>query len=185
MARTPDAAAVVFGDETLTYAQLDARANQLAHHLRGLGVGPEVIVGLCVKRSLEMLVALLGILKAGGAYLPLDPDHPAERLAFMLEDASAPVLVTNAALPDRLPASVRIVRLDAEWPTIGQNPTTPPANHLLPSNAVYLTYTSGSTGKPKGVAMAHQAIANLVTWSQGAVRGRAGYGRGSTHRHYV
>ncbi len=176
VARTPDTTAVAFGAETLTYAQLDARANQLAHHLRGLGVGPEVIVGLCVTRSLDMLVALLGILKAGGAYLPLDPDHPAERLTFMLEDAGAPVLVTNAALSDRLPTSIRTVRLDVEWPIIGQNLTSLPAIHLLPSNAVYLTYTSGSTGKPKGVHMAHEAIANLISWSQRAVRGGPGTG---------
>ena len=102
-ARTPDATAVVFEDTALTYAELDARANQLAHHLQGLGVGPEVVVGLCVERSLEMVVALLGILKAGGAYLPLDPDYPQGRLAFMLADAGAPVLVTRTALRDRLP----------------------------------------------------------------------------------
>ena len=108
-ARTPDAVAVVFGTQSLTYAQLDARANQLAHHLRGLGVGPETIVGLCVERSLEMVVGLLGILKAGGAYLPLDPEYPAERLAFMLADAPARVLITQSracataagGLPDR------------------------------------------------------------------------------------
>ena len=101
VAQNPDAAAVVFEDATLTYAQLDARANQLAHHLQSLGVGPEVVVGLCVERSLEMMVALLGILKAGGAYLPLDPAYPPERLAFMLEDAAAPVLLTQSALRER------------------------------------------------------------------------------------
>ena len=98
VARTPDAVAVVLEAQRLTYAELDRRANQLAHHLRGFGVGPETVVGLCVERSLDMLVGLLGILKAGGAYLPLDPDYPPERLAFMLEDAGAPVLVTHAAL---------------------------------------------------------------------------------------
>ena len=99
--RTPDAIAVVFGDERLTYAELDARSNQLAHHLRGLGVGPEVIVALCVERSPEMIVGLLGILRAGGAYLPLDPDYPAERLAFMLADADARVLVAQSRLVER------------------------------------------------------------------------------------
>ena len=102
-ARSPEAVAVVFGEQRLSYAALDARANQLAHHLRGLGVGPEVVVGLCVERSLEMLVGLLGILKAGGAYLPLDPSYPPARLAFMLEDARAPVLLTQAALRERIP----------------------------------------------------------------------------------
>ena len=126
-ARTPDAVAVVFEDQSLSYAELDARANQLAHHLRALGVGPETVVALCVERSPEMLVGLIGILKAGGAYLPLDPDYPPERLAFMLEDARAPVLVTHAALLDRLPAhGARLVRLDADWPAIAQQPATAP-----------------------------------------------------------
>ena len=116
-ARTPDAVALVFETQSLTYAQLDARANQLAHHLRGLGVGPETVVGLCVERSLEMVVGLLGILKAGGAYLPLDPAYPAGRLAFMLEDAGAPILVTHSALIDRLPANgARTLCLDADGP---------------------------------------------------------------------
>ena len=154
VARTPDAVAVVFEDAALTYGELDARANQLAHHLRALGVGPEVVVGLCVERSLEMLVGLLGILKAGGAYLPLDPDYPHERLAFMLEDAGAPVLVTQSALLDRLPAH-------GARPSCGSMPTGPPiaraahhrarASGLDPHNPAYVIYTSGSTGSPKGV----------------------------------
>ena len=132
--RRPDAIAVVFEDERLTYGELDARANQLAHHLRDLGVGPETVVGLCVERSLEMIIGLLGILKAGGAYLPLDPDYPHERLAFMLADAGAPVLVTQSALLDRLPAhGARIVRLDADWPTIAQHSTTAPSRRARPA----------------------------------------------------
>ena len=133
-ARTPDAVAVVFGEHTLSYGELDARANQLAHHLQSLGVGPEVIVGLCVERSLEMLVGLLGILKAGGAYLPLDPDYPAERLAFMLEDAGAAVLATQSRLFDRV-AEHRgaIVQLDTDWPTIAKRPTTAPRDGLKPA----------------------------------------------------
>ena len=137
--------------------QLDARANQLAHHLRELGVGPETVVGLCVERSPAMLVGLLGILKAGGAYLPLDPGYPPERLAFMLEDAGAPVLVTHAALLDRLPAhGARIVRLDADCAD-----DCAAAQHALrlaassPHNPAYVIYTSGSTGTPKGVVVAH------------------------------
>ena len=119
-ARTPDAVAVVFEDRTLSYAALDAHANRLAHHLQSLGVGPETMVGLCVERSLEMVVGTAGVLKAGGAYLPLDPDYPRERLAFMLADAGCPVLVTQSALLDRLPEDAaaqpaRVVRLDADW----------------------------------------------------------------------
>ena len=122
---TPDATAVVFEDTSLTYAELDARANQLAHHLRALGVGPEVVVGLCVERSLEMLVGLLGILKAGGAYLPLDPDYPPERLAFMLADAGAPVLVTQSALRDRLPPHTARA-------SCSSTPTGPPSRAARP-----------------------------------------------------
>ena len=152
-ARTPDAVAAVFGDDSVTYSQLDARSNQLAHHLRGLGVGPEVIVGLCVERSLQMLVGLLGILKAGGAYLPLDPSYPQDRLAFMLEDAAAPVLVTQLGLRERSGGhGGSIVELDGDWPAIARQPTTAPPSGLHPHNTAYVIYTSGSTGVPKGVA---------------------------------
>ena len=131
---------MVFEDRSLSYAALDAHANRLAHHLRALGVGPETVVGLCVERSPEMVIGLLGILKAGGAYLPLDPGYPRERLAFMLRDAGAPVLVTQSGLLARLPqelteeqaagggaAPTRIVRLDADWPTIARQPASAPA----------------------------------------------------------
>ncbi|HEY4747890.1 MAG TPA: condensation domain-containing protein, partial [Steroidobacteraceae bacterium] len=141
--RTPDADAVVFEDERLSYGELDARSSQLAHHLRGLGVGPEVVVGLCIERSLAMLVGLLGILKAGGAYLPLDPDYPPERLAFMLADAGAPLLLTRTTLrahvstPDQRSDGARsdnphIVCLDADWPAIARQPTTAPVTSLAP-----------------------------------------------------
>ena len=163
VARTPDAVAVVFEDQTLSYAELDACANQLAHHLRDLGVRPETVVALCVERSLDMVVGLIGILKAGGAYLPLDPNYPPERLAFMLEDAHAPVLVTHAALLDRLPAhGARLVRLDADWPTIAQQPATAPDIILDPQHPAYVIYTSGSTGTPKGVSVTHRGIPNLA-----------------------
>src|SRR3954471_21490591 len=163
VARTPEADAVVFEDERLSYGELDARSSRLAHHLRGLGVGPEVVVGLCIERSLAMLVGLVGILKAGGAYLPLDPDYPPERLAFMLADAGAPVLLTRAALRAHLPAhDAHVVCLDADWPAIARQPATAPAAGLLPQHPAYVIYTSGSTGTPKGVAVTHSGIPNLA-----------------------
>ena len=170
VARTPEADAVVFEDERLSYGELDARSSRLAHHLRALGVGPEVVVGLCIERSLAMLVGLLGILKAGGAYLPLDPDYPPERLAFMLADAGAPVLLTRAALRAHLPAhDAHVVCLDADWPAIARQPATAPVTNLAPQHPAYVIYTSGSTGTPKGVAVTHQNVVNLssaqIVWA--------------------
>ncbi len=165
VARSPAAVAVVHEDRALSYRELDARSSRLAHHLRALGVGPEAVVGLCVERSPEMIVGLLGILKAGGAYLPLDPDYPAERLAFMLADAGAAVLVTQAALPARLPAhAAATVRLDADWPAIARHPEHAPDLTLDPANPAYVIYTSGSTGTPKGVVVDHASIANYIAW---------------------
>src|SRR6187399_869815 len=164
-ARTPDAVAVVFEDRTLTYAALDAHANRLAHHLQSLGVGPETMVGLCVERSPEMLIGLIGILKAGGAYLPLDPNYPSERLAFMLADAGCPVLVTQSALLDRLPedaAHRQIVRLDADASAIARQPATAPALALDQRHPAYVIYTSGSTGTPKGVVVSHGSLSNFL-----------------------
>ncbi len=163
-ARSPEAVAVVCEEQTLSYGTLDARANQLAHYLRTLGVGPEVVVGLCVERSPDMVIGLLGILKAGGAYLPLDPSYPQERLAFMLGDAGASVLVTQAALTERLPASpVHSVRLDADWAAIACHPATAPQLRLDPQNTAYVIYTSGSTGTPKGVCVTHRGVPNLIS----------------------
>ncbi|MEH2621948.1 amino acid adenylation domain-containing protein/non-ribosomal peptide synthase protein (TIGR01720 family) [Bradyrhizobium sp. AZCC 1719] len=162
-ARRPDAIAVVLEDQTLSYGELERRANRLAHHLRALGVGPDVVVGLCVERSLDMAVGVLGILKAGGAYLPLDPRYPADRLAYMLADAKVTVLLTQEALADRLPApAARLVRLDTDWPDIARQPETPPASGVDADHLAYVIYTSGSTGRPKGVMIPHRGIMNLA-----------------------
>ena len=161
--RTPDVVAVVFGQDRYTYRQLDARANQLAHHLQTLGVGPDIVVGLSVERSLDMIVGLIGILKAGGAYLPLDPDYPPRRLAFMITDANAPVLVAHSALCNRLGThDAHILRIDTDWPIVGRQPITAPTLNLDCNNSAYVIYTSGSTGMPKGVTVTHGALSNLL-----------------------
>ncbi|WPB79281.1 amino acid adenylation domain-containing protein [Archangium violaceum] len=164
-ARTPDAPAVTYGPRSFTYRELDERSNQLAHHLRSRGVGPEVLVGLCVDRSVDLILGILGILKAGGAYLPLDSAYPAERLAFMLEDASVSVLLVHQDKLRRLPAfSGPIVRLDADsdLEAIGRESTQPPPPTACPDNLAYVIYTSGSTGRPKGSAIYHRTIFALV-----------------------
>jgi amino acid adenylation domain-containing protein len=161
--QTPYAIAAASEDARLTYAELDQRSNRLAHYLRGLGVGPETIVALCMERSLEMVVGLLGILKAGGAYLPLDPSYPVQRLAYMASQARAPVLLTQARLIDRLPEYERkLVLIDGNWDAISQCEATVPHNVTLPGNLAYVIYTSGSTGDPKGVMVSHGAFVNLV-----------------------
>src|SRR6266478_2972358 len=171
-AQTPDA--VVFEQEALSYEQLEARANQLAEHLRALGVGAETVVGLCLVRSLEMVLGLIGILKAGGAYLPLDPSYPAERLSFMLADAGAAVLLTHSALRDRLGVhSARVVELDREADAIAAQPSLAPAASVQPQNLAYVIYTSGSTGTPKGVAVTHGGLSSLAI----AMREQAALGR--------
>jgi len=161
--RTPDAIAVVFEGEQLTYLELNEKANQLAHYLQELGVGPEVLVGICLERSIEMIVGLLGVLKAGGAYVPLDPAYPLERLGFMLEDSSAPVLLTQSKLVETLPPhSARVVCLDSDWEEIAFCGKENPSSGVKPDNLAYVIYTSGSTGKPKGVLLAHSGICNLA-----------------------
>ncbi|MGJ4952834.1 non-ribosomal peptide synthase/polyketide synthase [Bradyrhizobium sp. HKCCYLS20291] len=164
-AESPDAIAVVDGDESLSYAALEARANQLAHHLHDLGVGPETVVGLCVERSPALLVGLLGILKAGGVYLPLDPSYPDDRIGFMLNNAGASALVTHAGLRYRLcgsDAPRSLILLDADQPALAKRPATAPASRLDPQNAAYVIYTSGSTGTPKGVVITHAGLANKL-----------------------
>ena len=159
--RTPQATAVVFRNQTLSYGELDARANRLAFRLRALGVGPDVRVGIYVERSIEMMVGLLGILKAGGAYVPLDPNYPTERVAIMLEDAHAPVIVTESRLVPRLPSerSAELVMLDA--PERGEEDPGSPSSGVAPHNLAYVIFTSGSTGRPKGVMVEHRNVANF------------------------
>ena len=163
--RSPDAIAVVFEDKQLTYRELNQRANKIAHHLRTLGVGPEVLVGICVERSLEMVVGLLGILKAGGAYVPLDPEYPTERLSFMLQDAQVKVLLTQQRLFEKLPEyKAQFVYLDTDWQVISQSSEKNPITDVQATNLAYVIYTSGSTGQPKGVAMNHFSLGNLILW---------------------
>jgi amino acid adenylation domain-containing protein len=162
-AKTPDAVAVVYGEQRLSYAELDQRANQLAHHLRSLGVGPETLVAICVERSVEMVVGLLGILKAGGAYVPLDSTYPKERLAFMLRDTRAPVLITQARFQERLPQhDAQIVYLEEGDTRLAHLPSSSPGAGTTSRSLAYVIYTSGSTGTPKGVAVEHRSIARLV-----------------------
>ncbi len=172
---TPEAIAVVFQDRQLTYQELNAQANQLAHHLRSLGVTAETLVGICIDRSLDMLVGLLGILKAGGVYIPLDPAYPVERLAFMLADSQAPVIVTQQSLVKQLDPLLgddcrMVVCMDSDRAAI----TTQSDKNLLDiipgDNLAYIIYTSGSTGKPKGVQIAHQSLSNLLNSMQTALK---------------
>ncbi len=163
-ARTPEAVAVMFNDERLTYRELNQRANQLAHYLRGVGVGAEVLVGVLLERSLEMVVAVLGILKAGGAFVPLNPTHPEERLRFMLEDADLSIVLTQQPLAARLPAPQRAtsISLDSDWAGIAEFSTENLHPPVTPKNLAYCIYTSGSTGQPKGVLVQHQGVSNLA-----------------------
>ena len=167
--RTPDAVAVVFEKDSLTYRELNARANQLAHHLRSLGVGPDVLVGLCVERSLEMMVGLLGILKAGGAYVPLEPGYPKDRLAFMLADANASVILTQGRFRERLPPTpAKVICLDSDWEIIERESQDALEAIVTAENLAYVIYTSGSTGRPKGAMNIHRGICNRVLWMQEA-----------------
>ncbi|MEH2149874.1 amino acid adenylation domain-containing protein [Nostoc sp.] len=165
--RTPDAVAVVFENQQLTYHELNCRANQLAHYLRSLGVGADVLVGICVERSLEMIVGLLGILKAGGAYIPLDPEYPQERLSFILEDAQVSVLLSQQHLVEKLPqCQAQLISLDTNWELISQLTQENPITDIQASNLAYVIYTSGSTGQPKGVQISHSAVSNFLSAMQ-------------------
>lgn len=161
--RTPDAAAICFEDECLTYLELNERANRLAHYLSSLGVAPEVMVGIYLERSLEMVIAMLAVLKAGGGYVPLDPYFPRERLAFMLQDTQSPVILTRESLREGISqASAQIICLDSDWRLIAQCSNENPLAPSAPQNLAYVLYTSGSTGRPKGVMVEQRQVINYV-----------------------
>jgi amino acid adenylation domain-containing protein len=165
--RNPDAVAVVFKDQYLTYWELNTRANQLAYYLQAMGVGPDVLVGICAERSFDLIVGLLGILKAGGAYVPLDPNYPSERLGYILADSQTSVLLTQKHLVERLPKHrATIICLDMPWYQIAQRNPENPISGVKPCHLSYVIYTSGSTGQPKGVQVEHQGLLNLVFWHQ-------------------
>ncbi len=165
-AKTPDAIAVAYQGATLTYRALNERANQLAHYLRQRGVGPEVLVGVCMNRTPDMVVALLGTWKAGAAYVPLDPSYPQERLAFMSQDSGAKFLLTSSDLTHLFPADrEKTILLDSHWHTIARESSCNPESSASPWNLAYVMYTSGSTGEPKGVMVLHRGLANYLTWA--------------------
>ncbi|HEY0375499.1 MAG TPA: amino acid adenylation domain-containing protein, partial [Pyrinomonadaceae bacterium] len=175
--RTPEAVAVLSEREEVSYRELNERANRLAHYLRSLGVGPDVVVGVCLERSVEMVVAVLGILKAGGAYLPLDPELPLERLRWMLEDSNVPLLLTEERVEGRLPTHWgQTIYLDAEWEAIAGQEAENPAGAAAAGNLAYVIYTSGSTGRPKGIMIPHSGLTNYLSWSAPtyALSGRQG-----------
>ncbi len=165
--QTPDAVAIIFLDQKITYRELNKRANQLAHYLQNLGVVPEVLVGICMQRSIDLIIGLLAIFKAGGAYIPLDPNYPQERLAFMLADTQAPVLLTQQPLLDLLPEhEAQVICIDRDWELIAQESLENPVSRVTPDNLAYVIYTSGSTGKPKGVMNNHKGVNNRLLWMQ-------------------
>lgn len=166
VARTPQATAVFSDNRWITYGELNERANQLAHYLASLGVGPEVKVGICLERGLQMFVGLLGVLKAGAAYVPLDPKYPAERLSYMLEDSQALLLLAGRSRASELPAFAgAVIHLEEQWKEIAAQSSNNPKPVADPENLAYVIYTSGSTGKPKGVAVEHRQLANQLLWA--------------------
>ncbi|WP_321874710.1 AMP-binding protein, partial [Burkholderia ubonensis] len=164
-----DAVAAVHDDASLTYAELNLRANRLAHHLIALGVAPDSLVGVAMERSLDMVVALLAVLKAGGAYVPVDPDYPAERVRFMIDNAQLRWLLTQQHLLAALPETdARLIVVDRDAHDFAAAPVANPTPALSGDNLAYMIYTSGSTGRPKGALNAHRAITNRILWMQHA-----------------
>ncbi len=159
----PEALAITFEDQHLSYRELNRRANKVAHYLQRRGVGPEVIVGICVERSLEMIIGVLGVLKAGGAYLPIDPTYPQERQTFMLTDSQAQLLLTQQRLlADLPPHQLQVICLDSDWPLISRESEATPSSKVTADNLAYVIYTSGSTGKPKGTLLHHRGLCNFA-----------------------
>jgi amino acid adenylation domain-containing protein len=166
---TPHVLAVAAGSNSLTYRELNARSNRLAHYLQESGVGPEAVVALCLERSVEFVVAALGVLKAGGAYLPFDASTPRARIASLLADSRASLLITTATAASDLPVGPwRTMAIDADWTAVGRRPSHSPAVQLRPEHLAYVIYTSGSSGEPKGVEITHQGLSNLVSWHRHA-----------------
>lgn len=177
VSRTPDAIALIYNDTQLTYLQLNKRCNQLAHYLRGLGVGPDKFVGICMERSIDMVVAIYGIVKAGGCYVPIDSEYPEGRRTFMIENSGINILITKSDLSCRFSGFYgKILCIDSEWDAISREDGENPRNMLNPENLIYMIYTSGSTGKPKGVMNIHKALVNRLNWMQKV------YGLDSTDR---
>ncbi|SFY33477.1 non-ribosomal peptide synthetase, partial [Streptomyces atratus] len=161
VAASPDAVAVTHGGRGWTYGDINARANRLAHHLRGTGISPDTLIAVCLDRSPELIATLLGILKAGAAFVPLDPDYPTDRITYMVEDAGAPLVITSSGLGDRLPGGFAWLLVDTQWPA---GPDTDPDPLASPDDLAYVIYTSGSTGRPKGVALEHRGVVNYLHW---------------------
>ena len=173
--RRPDAVALEYGDDRLSYAELDRRANRLAHELQARGAGPNTVVGLCMERSVELVVGLLGVLKSGAAYVPIDPGYPPERQAFLLQDAQAPILLCQSQLVAELPEhAASVLCLDSDWPEIERHSALAPDIASDPERLAYVIYTSGSTGRPKGVEIRHRSVVNLIS----DMRERFGVGDG-------
>ncbi|WP_326742975.1 amino acid adenylation domain-containing protein [Streptomyces sp. NBC_01768] len=161
VAASPDAVAVTHGDRRWTFGEINARANRLAHHLRGTGVTADTLIAVCLDRSPELIATLLGILKAGAAFVPLDPDYPTDRITYMVEDANAPLVITSTGLTDRIPEGFPRLLVDTQWPG---GPDSDPEPLASPDDLAYVIYTSGSTGRPKGVALEHRGVVNYLHW---------------------
>ena len=165
--KTPDLPALIFGNETLSYRQLNTKANQLANYLVSLGVSPDTMVGICIERSIEMVVGILGIVKAGGAYVPFDPEYPFERLSYMVNDSNISILLTQNHLTNKiLKKDIKVLCLDTDWDKIENSSPDNPDVSLKADNLIYMIYTSGSTGNPKGVPNIHRALVNRIFWMQ-------------------